>query len=48
MKLWLSAQAYMFPTVTCELVALGWQMYLHPRHIIRTRNPYEAMALATR
>ena len=41
MKLWLRLQALMFPTVTCQLVALGWQLYLHPRHIIRTKNVYE-------
>ena len=48
MKTWLSLQAYMFPTVTCELVSLGWQFYLHPRHILRTKNMYEAAALFTR
>lgn len=48
MKYWLRMQAMMFPTVTCELVALGWQFYLHPRHILRTKNIYEAAAIFTR
>jgi len=48
MKLWLRLQAPMFPTVTCQLVALGWQFYLHPRHVLRTKNAYEAMALCVR
>lgn len=48
MKLWLRLQAFMFPTVTCQLVALGWQLFLHPRHILRTKNVYEALAIAMR
>lgn len=30
-KLWVRAQAFLFPLVTTSLVALGWQIYLHPR-----------------
>ena len=41
MKMWLRLQAPMFPTITCQMVALGWQFYLHPRHILRTKNVYE-------
>ena len=48
LKAWIRMQAPLFPTLTCELVALGWQFYLHPRHILRTRNLSEAMALFTR
>jgi len=48
MKLWIRAQAFIFPVVTTLLVALGWQLYLHPRHIARQKNLAEAAALATR
>tara|TARA_B100000035_G_scaffold276520_1_gene254252 strand:+ start:6656 stop:7918 length:1263 start_codon:yes stop_codon:yes gene_type:complete len=47
-KTWISMQAYLFPIVITFLVATGWQFYLHPRHIIRTKNIYEGAALATR
>lgn len=45
---WVSVQAAAFPLVTCLLVALGWQFYLHPRHIVRTRQVSEGLALLTR
>ena len=48
MKLWLRLQPIMFPVVTCELVALGWQFYLHPRHILRTKNTAEGLSLFAR
>jgi len=32
---WLRMQGYLFGPVTCLLVALGWQFYLHPRHSLR-------------
>ena len=48
MKLWLRMQGVMFPVLTCQLVALGWQFYLHPRHILRTKNPAEALSLFVR
>lgn len=47
-KSWLSAQAVLFPVITTSLVALGWQFYLHPRHILRTKNFAEAVMLVTR
>ena len=47
-KTWVSVQAYMFPIITTQLVALGWQFYLHPRFIVRRRNAWEGAALATR
>ena len=47
-KAWLSAQAFLFPVLTTLLVALGWQFFLHPRHIVRTKNVAEAVALITR
>jgi len=36
-KMWIRYQAYLFAPVTCLLVALGWQLYLHPRHCIRRK-----------
>ena len=47
-RAWLSVQAVMFPVITTLLVALGWQFYLHPRHILRTKNWKEGLALLTR
>lgn len=32
---WLRLQGFLFIPVSCLLVALGWQMFLHPRHIYR-------------
>ena len=48
MKLWLRMQGALFPLITCELVALGWQFFLHPRHVLRTKNIGEGLAMATR
>ncbi|KEG11593.1 putative delta-5 fatty acid desaturase [Trypanosoma grayi] len=42
---WLSMQMYLFVPITCSLVALSWQLFLHPRHMIRTRR-YTEMACA--
>ena len=44
LKAWLRAQAVLFIPVSCLLVALGWQFYLHPRHIHRnmTTKRYQA------
>lgn len=38
LKMWLRYQAYLFVPVSCFLVALGWQYFLHPRHIQRTKR----------
>jgi acyl-CoA 6-desaturase (Delta-6 desaturase) len=38
LKLWIKNQALLFAPVSCLLVALGWQYYLHPRHIMRTKR----------
>jgi fatty acid desaturase len=38
LKAWLRKQAFFFTPVSCLLVALGWQYYLHPRHIVRTKR----------
>lgn len=48
MKWWIRLQAFMFPVLTTSLVALGWQFYLHPRHVIRTKNWAELAAMITR
>lgn len=38
LKQWLKLQATLFAPVTTLLVALGWQLYLHPRHMLRTKH----------
>lgn len=48
MKVWIRLQAFTFPAITTLLVALGWQLYLHPRHIARKRLGVEAAMLALR
>lgn len=48
MKVWIRLQAIMFPTITTLLVALGWQLYLHPRHIARKKLGLEAAMLTLR
>jgi len=47
-KLWIKLQCLMFTPVTCSLVALFWQAFLHPRHIIRTKRPAEAFWIGLR
>ena len=47
-KLWIKSQGYMFPVMTTTLVTLGWQFYLHPVHVLRTKNYGEGLALLTR
>ncbi|KAJ1629966.1 delta-5 desaturase [Pavlovales sp. CCMP2436] len=44
MKAWLSLQAKLFAPVTTLLVTLGWQLYLHPRHMLRTKH-YDELAM---
>jgi len=48
LKNWIRLQAVLFPIVTTLLVALGWQLYLHPRHIMRKKNLGEAASLLVR
>ena len=49
LKMWLRNQAFLFTPVSCVLVALGWQYYLHPRHIVRTKRVNtEGVALLVR
>ena len=47
-KTWVRMQAFMFPVITTLLVALGWQYYLHPRHIIRRKHWAEGASLIAR
>lgn len=47
-KVWIKLQATLFPVLTTLLVALGWQLYLHPRYIFRTKKPVEAVCLIAR
>lgn len=47
-KYWIRLQAVLFPLITTLLVALGWQYYLHVRHIIRRKNRYEGLCLILR
>ncbi len=48
LKGWISLQAFLFPVITTSLVAAGWQFYLHPRHIMRSKNVAEAVSIFTR
>lgn len=45
---WISLQHILFAPVTCSLVALFWQLYLHPRHIRRTKRYTEAISILAR
>lgn len=47
-SIWFSYQHYLFPLITCTLVTLKWQFYLHPKFIVRTCNLCEATALMLR
>merc|ERR1712118_459450 len=47
-KLWLRLQCYLFIPVSCLLVASGWQLYLHPRHALRTKRKRELACMALR
>jgi fatty acid desaturase 2 (delta-6 desaturase) len=48
MRTWLQAQAYLFMPFTCFLVVLGWQLFLHPRYIVRTSKWGEMAMLVAR
>jgi fatty acid desaturase len=47
-KLWIRIQAFMFPLLTCFLVASGWQFFLHPRYMVRTQKWGEVATLLVR
>ena len=48
MKGWLKMQGVLFVPLSCLIVALGWQMYLHPRHSLRVKNYRELAFMALR
>lgn len=48
LKWWIRNQALFFTPVSCLLVALGWQYYLHPRNMIRRRLHSELATLVIR
>lgn len=48
LKMWLPLQAYLFAPITCLLVGLGWQLYLHARHSLRTKTYIEAVFMFLR
>ncbi|EGD73438.1 delta-5 desaturase [Salpingoeca rosetta] len=47
-RAWLSMQHILFIPVSCLLVALGWQLFLHPRYMLRTKKKFEFMTLFVR
>eukprot|EP00040_Diaphanoeca_grandis_P006113 m.35991 g.35991 ORF g.35991 m.35991 type:complete len:437 (-) comp17233_c0_seq1:173-1483(-) len=47
-KTWIRLQPYLFAPLTCLLVALGWQLFLHPRHAFRTGRFHELASMAAR
>merc|ERR1712070_488790 len=46
--LWIRLQSYLFAPLSCLLVTLGWQLFLHPRHSFRTGRFEELAAMAVR
>lgn len=48
LKNWISIQAILFPVITTSIVALGWQFYLHPRYMMRTKKYSELLSLFVR
>jgi len=48
LKAWLRAQAVLFVPLSCLLVAFGWQVFLHPRHALRTKRGFEGFSMAAR
>ena len=45
---WVRLQAWLFAPVTCLIVALGWQLFLHPKHSLRTGRYHELASMAAR
>ncbi|KAG5510973.1 hypothetical protein JKF63_06475 [Porcisia hertigi] len=44
-RFWISLQVYLFGPVTCSLVALYWQLFLHIRHVVRRRRYTEGISI---
>lgn len=47
-KMWIPLQNYLFGPLTCFIVALFWQLYLHPRHMSRTKRYFEMFSVMMR
>jgi len=47
-KKWLNLQAFLFAPLTTLLVTYSWQLFLHPRHILRTKRFFEALSISIR
>nr|BCB67649.1 delta5 desaturase [Parietichytrium sp.] len=45
---WLHLQGYIFAPVSCLLVGFFWTLYLHPRHMVRTKRNFEIFSVALR
>lgn len=48
LKTWLRFQAVLFAPVSTMFVTLGWQLFLHPRHVMRIKNYTEMTYLIAR
>ena len=48
LRSWIRLQAVLFPVITTLLVALGWQFFLHPRHVLRKKEVTEGVTLISR
>lgn len=46
--MWLRCQAFLFFPVTCLLVGLGWTLFLHLKHAVRTKRGFELACMAAR
>lgn len=47
-RLWIRMQGFLFAPLSCLLVSLGWQLFLHPRHSFRIGNYAELGSMALR
>ena len=47
-KKWVRLQGFLFAPVSCLLVGLGWQLYTHPGHSLRTGRYNELASVAAR
>ena len=45
---WIEYQAFLFFPITSAFVGLGWTLFLHPRHIIRTKRYFEMVCVSIR
>lgn len=45
---WIKYQAFLFFPITSAFVGLGWTLFLHPRHIMRTKRYFEMVCVSMR